>query len=264
MTKYVNKRAKSKSPLTAAPHRQAGQSVEEERLRILDDEVLVYIMVSIIFLSVAVMEWVLWFSKTPPQPWLISLIALIVLGYSIYKIFRAKRKLVLLRQARDGERAVGEFLETLRENGFKVLHDIVGDSFNVDHLLIGPNGIYTVETKTWSKPLRGEAIIAYDGEKVLLNGFEPDRNPVIQAKAQAHWIKQLLFELTGQNLFVQPVVVFPGWFVKPLGSGKRPEVWVLNPKALPTFLANEKIVLSEEQVRSTHAHLSRYARNTPS
>lgn len=44
-------------------------------------------------------------------------------------------------------------------------------------------GIFTVETKTFSKPARGNAKVTFDGENILVNGFRPDRDPVTQARA---------------------------------------------------------------------------------
>jgi hypothetical protein len=49
-------------------------------------------------------------------------------------------------------------------------HDIVGDSFNVDHVVISAKGIYVIETKTYSKPASGAANITYDGQQLLVNG----------------------------------------------------------------------------------------------
>jgi hypothetical protein len=43
-----------------------------------------------------------------------------------------------LRLAAEDEKAVGQFLEGLRERGYRVFHDVVGDGFNVDHVRIGP------------------------------------------------------------------------------------------------------------------------------
>ena len=40
----------------------------------------------------------------------------------------------------------------------------------IDHVIIGPAGIFTIETKTWSKPVRGEARIVFDGEKLTAGG----------------------------------------------------------------------------------------------
>lgn len=256
--------AKSRSPLKGAPLRYAGQSLDEEIQRFLDDDVLVYIVMAAFALSLALNEWWKWFSNVPPHPVLFTILAIVALAYTVPKIISARRKLKTLKMARNGERVVGQFLEGLRENGYRVIHDIVGDNFNIDHLLIGPKGVFTIETKTISKPVRGKPEIVYDGAQILVNGFKPDRDPIVQAKAQAHWVKVLVKELTGKTITIQPAVVYPGWFINQTLKGSRPEVWVLNPKALPSFIENSEGELSDEDVRSFHAHLSRYVRNTES
>jgi hypothetical protein len=43
----------------------------------------------------------------------------------------------MLMQGREGEKAVGQYLERLRARGYQVLHDIPGENFNIDHVLIG-------------------------------------------------------------------------------------------------------------------------------
>ncbi|HUX81919.1 MAG TPA: nuclease-related domain-containing protein, partial [Halothiobacillus sp.] len=246
----------------AAPLRYAGQSLDEEIQRVAEDDIFIYIMAASMAIGFAIYEWLRWYSKTPPHPVVVTIFAAIVLVYTVRKVVLAMRKLKTLRMARDGERVVGQFLEGLRETGYRVLHDIVGDNFNIDHLLIGPKGIFTIETKTMSKPARGKPEIDYDGTQILVNGFKPDRDPVVQAKAQAHWIKELVKELTGKSITVRPAVVYPGWFINQTQKTGRPDVWVLNPKALATFIDNSDGVMSDEDVRSFHAHLSRYVRNT--
>lgn len=264
MMSYENKSSiKSRSPLADGPLRYAGQSLDEEIQRVLDDDVLVYMMMVAFAVMIAVHEWIRWFLNTPPQPVVLSIAGLIVTIYATRKIILAKRKLKRLRMARDGERSVGQFLDELRGKGYRVLHDIVGNDFNIDHLLIGPKGVFTIETKTISKPAKGRADIDYDGTQILVNGFKPERDPVVQAKAQAHWIKGLLADLTGKSVAVRPAVVYPGWFINQTSKGGRPDVWVLNPKALPTFIANSNAELSEEDICSFHTHLSRFVRNTP-
>jgi hypothetical protein len=68
-----------------------------------------------------------------------------------------------LRLARDGEKAVSEFLDLFSNEGYRVLHDLVVGDFNIDHIMIGKNGIYTIETKTISKFTKGVQKIYYDG-----------------------------------------------------------------------------------------------------
>jgi len=259
-----NNSAESRSPLTDAPLRYAGQSLDEEIQRVLEDDVFVYIMAAAFAIVLALHEWWRWYSNSPPQPIVFTVFAIGVFAYTVRKVVLAKRKLKTLRLARDGEKAVGQLLEELREKGYRVLHDIVGDNFNVDHLLIGPKGVFTIETKTMSKPARGKSEIDYDGTQILVNGFKPNRDPVVQAKAQAHWIKNLVKELTGKSITVRPTVVYPGWFINQTLKGRRPDVWVLNPKALSAFIENSDGELSNEDVCSFHAHLSRYVRNSTS
>lgn len=254
--------AKSRSPLKAAPLRHAGQSLDEEIQRVLDDDVLGYIMMATLVIVLSLHEWWRWYSNSPPQPIFLTVIAVIVVAYTVRKVMQARRKLKTLRMARDGEKIVSEYLDELREKGYRVLHDIVGDDFNIDHLLIGPNGVFTVETKTASKPTRGKAEIEYDGTQISVNGFKPDRDPVVQAKAQAHWVKELVKKLTGKTIAVRPAVVYPEWYINQTWKGNRPDVWVLNPKALLTFVEKSNVVLSDEDVRSFHFHLSRYVRNS--
>lgn len=106
---------------------------------------------------------------------------------------------------------------------------------------------------------RGEARIRFDGESVLRGNLEPDRDPVIQARAQSRWLRNLLSENPGRKFEVRPVVVFPGWFVEQTSAHPR-GIWVLNPKALPHFLENEPRQLSEEDVKLASFHLSRFIR----
>ena len=151
--------------------------------------------------------------------------------------------------------------ERLREEGFQVFHDVIGNGFNVDHVLIGPAGVFTVETKTWSKPLTGSPQINFDGKSIKVGSSEPDRDPVAQAKGQAGWLKAILAESTGRTLDVRPVILFPGWFIDNPG-GHFKDVWVLEPKALSAFLGREPARLSPEDVKLMSFHLSRLIRST--
>jgi hypothetical protein len=81
-----------------------------------------------------------------------------------------------------------------------VFHDIVGDGFNIDHVICAPSGIYTIECKTISKPVIGEAINKYDGKSIFIDGVKFDRDPLVQAKAQAEWLNSILSESAGKML----------------------------------------------------------------
>jgi hypothetical protein len=134
----------------------------------------------------------------------------------------------------------------------------VGDGFNLDHVVLSSQGVFVVETKTLTKPAKGSPTVSFDRETVLINGFEPKRNPVTQAQANARWLGEMLRASTGKEFPVRPVVLFPGWFVEPLPKGSS--VWVLNPQALPSFIQHESTRINESDLHLAAFHLARYIR----
>ena len=100
----------------------------------------------------------------------------------------------------------------------------------------------------------------YDGAQVTVAGFRPHRNPVKQASAEAKWLHRLLAQSTGRRFPVRGVVVYPRWWVEQVNKDRPREVWVLEPKALPTFIENTPAVISAEDVAMAAYHLSRYVR----
>ena len=250
-----------KSPIKDKPLRNPGESLDDQIWDFFYDEIFKYFFISFFLIMMAGMEWLHWYFKSPPSPWLFSFIALITVLYSTVKIIRTKKELKTLRQGRDGEKAVGQYLELLRENGAKIFHDIPAKGFNLDHVVICKSGVYVIETKTFSKPDKGEAKILFNGEAIFLNGKIENNKPVVQVKAAANWLKDLINESTGRKFAIKPVVVFPGWYIEPTSEAKSSEVWVLNPRALPAFIGNSKEQLSTEEVSMVSFHLSRYVRS---
>ena len=249
----------TRSPLKDKPLRLPGQSVEEERERVIENNVVQPMMLALFMGLVALLEWWRTYTNMKPSPVVFSIAALGAIAYAAIRFWRSVPALRNLRQALEGERAVGQFLERLRESGYHVFHDVVGTGFNVDHVLIGPAGVFTVETKTWSKPVRGSARVVFDGESLTVAGSSPDRDPVVQGKAQAGWVRSMLSESTGREFSVRPVIVFPGWYVENV-KGSFKNVWVLEPKALPTFLNNEQRRMTPEDIKLASYHLSRLIR----
>jgi hypothetical protein len=48
----------------------------------------------------------------------------------------------------EGEEHVGRMLDAMREHGWQPLHDVSFGRGNIDHVLIGPGGLFTIETKS--------------------------------------------------------------------------------------------------------------------
>lgn len=249
-----------KSPIKDKPLRYPGQSLDQQRANLIDDRLMGPILIVLFMFVLAGLEWWRFYHPSRPDPFVATLLAILTVLYAAWQFWRTWPALKKLKLASEGEKVVGQFLERLRERGYHVYHDLIGDDFNIDHVLIGPAGVYTIETKTWSKPSRGESRIKFDGELLTVNGSVPERNPVIQARAQSNWLRNVLLESTGRNFDVFPVVVCPGWYIEHAAGSLR-KMWVLEPKALPKFLENELDRLSSEEVKLASFHLSRFIRS---
>ncbi len=248
-----------KSPLKSKPLRHAGQSLDEEIEKIVSEKITLYIYATVMFSSLIIMEWYRWYMQSPPSPVWTTIFALPFVFYGIYKLIKEKKHIDLLKQGRDGEKAVGQYLESFRESGMKVHHDIVGDGFNIDHILISTKGVFLIETKTYSKPLKGKTEIEFDGLDFYYNGVKYNDNIQVQVMAGSTWLKNLIEELTVKKVDVKPVVVFPGWFVK-MTRKHNSDIWALNPRNLQTFINNQNEIISKEDVQLISNHIARYIR----
>lgn len=249
-----------KSPLKDNPLHNPAESLDKEIEKVINEDAAGYLMMIFGVLLLVFLEWWRWFFDVKPNPILYTLLAALAIPYWIHKVLKIKKHLKHLRLGRDGEKAVGQHLESLRESSAKVYHDIPAKDFNLDHVVIAKSGVYVIETKTYSKPESGSPKIIFDGKTLKLStGISTDK-PVIQVQAACSWLSELLKQSTGKSFPVKPVIVFPGWFIEPTSEAKNSDVWVLNPKGLPTFISNSADKLTPDEVSMAAYHLSRYVR----
>jgi hypothetical protein len=244
-------RPEKKSPLEGKPlpRRLAGQSLAEERLTDLYGSLVPWLTLPAFCWAVAFMEVIRWAWHVPPSPKSMVVFAVAGTLIAVWKLRPVVRQIRAVRTGIWGERYVGEVLEDFcRPRGYRVLHDLpssTGD-FNVDHVLIGPEGVFAVETKHYARPTAGERKIVYDGRSLTIPGMTPERDLLGQARQQAAYVRDVLRRTTGRDVRVRPVLIFAGWFVELRGRG--PEVWVLNENHLPAWLDHEEPLLSPEDV----------------
>jgi hypothetical protein len=182
-------------------------------------------------------------------------IVIVGLGYCGHKTWKNFSKLTKLRLGHTAEIATANELIGLQALGYQVFHDIQADGFNIDHLAIGKNGVFAIETKGRHKRKRdSKSTSATQGKDYQL--FYKDgrlcfpswteTKPIEQATRQATWVSQWLTKATGQQVFSSPVLVFPGWYVT---SQTRPPFPILNHKQLvKTIPAVQTQTLSQQQV----------------
>ena len=153
-----------------------------------------------------------------------------------------------------GERAVGEHLNTLAQAGFRVFHDVPaenrGRKFNVDHVVVGPTGLFSIETKTRRKGRarfgRKDHEVIFDGRQLVWPWGE-DRKGLDQAQSEAEWLSNWLRQITGLDVQAKPILALPGWFVTLKARGA---VAIMNEKNLVSAISRPGAAdsLSSEQV----------------
>ena len=159
---------------------------------------------------------------------LISEIALLV------SMLVVSRFVLPLLERRDrgasAEEHVGGLLEELSGRDWRVLHDASLGHGNIDHILIGPGGVFTVETKSHPGPVR----------VTRLHGAT-----LRQAQAQRKAIKAI----TGVD--VEPLLVFSrAWVDRPLV--RRKGVRVVPARMLLMHLTRQPETLSREEIQQAH------------
>ena len=108
--------------------------------------------------------------------------------------------LVLGKGAR-GEEHVAALLATLPAE-YHVFHDFAAGRYHVDHVVVGPTGIFSVETKRWS------GAVTVEESEILQNGHIPDRAPIRQATREAAAVQAALKRAGWSTGEVKPVVCF--------------------------------------------------------
>ncbi|MBQ4833631.1 NERD domain-containing protein [Pseudoalteromonas sp. MMG010] len=177
------------------------------------------------------------------------ILIVLVLAYVARKLWVKSNDLIKLKLGRDAELAVASELIELQSHGYQVFHDIQADGFNIDHLVVGPNGIFAIETKGRHKRIKDETNYKVKFEKNRLafpSWFES--KPLEQAQNQANWVNKWLYESTGFNTQVLPILCFPGWFIE---LKQKPVFPIVSHKQMvKTILSMQQVNLNQEQQRA--------------
>jgi len=99
-----------------------------------------------------------------------------------------------------GEERVAGILQRLPDS-YHIFNDFIACGKHIDHVVIGPAGVFAVETKYW----RGK--VSLEDGHILLDGQLPDHDPLAQTRREASLVKTQLAK-SGWAGSVTPVLVF--------------------------------------------------------
>lgn len=175
-------------------------------------------------------------------------------GTFLARAFDVKTDERAYRVGAKGEEAVGPRLEKLVKHGWHVLHSIpVGKgNSDIDHLLIGPGGIYTVNTK--NHPMKQ----VWVGQHVIKVGGHSTRYIPI-ARYEAQRAQRLLSAAVGFEVPARAVLVFLTGTVIPQVTIKQmpSDVLVLDRMDVPGVFKKALHRLTEGQVEQVYEHARR-------
>jgi hypothetical protein len=247
------KRRNKRSPLTSDLLRSPG-----ELLRTQIDELNSELDFSLLVTTVTPLSmYAYWLSqihfsavKNPQlMAGLLAILTVAIILYQAVKIYKLMGRRNDLRLGLDCELAVGQELNQLMLDGCRVYHDFQADGFNIDHIVIGANGIFAIETKGRAKPDRGrgqeDVRVVYEGQSLQFPTWK-ETEPIEQAKRQAVWLTNWLTKAVGEQVTVKPALALPGWYVE----RKSKDMLVFSGKN-PRFIATIRTVtqLSPEMIQ---------------
>jgi Nuclease-related domain len=148
---------------------------------------------------------------------------------------RFKRDYESWSQGAEGEEVVGKALEGLAADGWHVIHDVSFGRGNIDHIVVGPGGIFTIETKS-------------RGGKVWPDHL--DRKMLKQAYAE----KKELEKITMME--IQALLVFSRAYVVGKGVAKRQGVTILSVRSLAWLFSKQPATISRERAEVIHRRLA--------
>jgi Nuclease-related domain len=165
-------------------------------------------------------------------------LAAMVAGWALR--FRPSPDAVAWRQGAAGERRTARLLDPLERHGWAVLHDLAipGSRANLDHLVIGPGGVFVIDSNQYRGRLR------LDPLGRLWHG----RYPLAPAlRAVSFEADQAALVVTDPDVVVVPVMAVHGAQV-PWGKVVMDGVPVVPARCLPSMLRELPGVLGPERV----------------
>ena len=147
-------------------------------------------------------------------------------------------------------------LEALHGATWRVLHDLVIGSrgANVDHLVIGPSGVFTINTKNVSGPV-------WVAERALLVAGTKHSEFLPKAVNEAANVSTMLSRAVGTHVDVTPAIVFVDseLTVKAMPT----DVTVLGIEQLARWLKSRPTVFTSEQVNALGSAAAQPQRGWP-
>ena len=232
---------------------------ELEFQRVLDLLVLLY------FLALAVLSWLLTFGIVAFN-WMTSVVFTaisVVIAVRWMKKWRAiNDEIKNKRKGLEGERLAAEMLDRLGngEDTF-VFHDILGNGFNVDHVVVSTKGIFTIETKHYDRSKCHEYY--FDGERLYAQMHDGRQYPcprlLPQMDGEANFIQGEIERRIGAKVGVTEVAILIGSYIRNPSKSLN-KYWLVNEKSFEPLFRVQREVLDAALVKLIAAQITEWVK----
>ncbi|MEU4235541.1 nuclease-related domain-containing protein [Nonomuraea sp. NPDC026600] len=181
----------------------------------------------------AVMAAIVGIGGTLVVGWRVGLaLAVLVVAADMVFRWRSHEAVRTWRRGALGERRTARRLQELELTGYLVLHDraLPRGRANVDHLAVGPAGVFVIDSKQWRRDKR----ITRRGRTVRTgHRWTPDE--VRSALYESQSVAQALTALMGRRVEVTPVIAVHGLHV-PFRGLRVADAQVLRASMVPSWI----------------------------
>jgi hypothetical protein len=163
--------------------------------------------------------------------------------------FRPSPEAQAWQRGAEGERHVARLLEPLVRQGWGVQHDlrVPGSKANIDHVVIGPPGVFVIDTKNY----RGRLRLSHDG--LLWHG----RTFLAPTLSATRWeADKLQARIGAPDIAVVPIVAVLGAMV-PFGQVTSMGVTVIPARRLVGLLRSLPPTLTPQRAREAATQIER-------
>ncbi|MEM7304164.1 MAG: hypothetical protein AAF372_01410 [Pseudomonadota bacterium] len=215
-----------------------------------------YMVMELILFALLALEIYRWHTQSPPLPGIYFALLLFGLTYTAYRIHEDKDYLRFIHLGRYGEPDASILLDKYsKKSDIKVFKDTSFGDFKVNYIIVDKAGVVIVKIINWYAPANTEAVVRYNDDEILLNGYRPEANPLVGQKHLAKWLVEKLNRDTDVRVNMQSLIMIPEWFVEP--PQETTAVRVINPRELTGYLESRPKALSRSDKLLLDDHIER-------
>lgn len=150
-----------------------------------------------------------------------------------------------------------KMLESLPQ-GYRFIKDFNTGHGNIDFIVIGPSGIFTIEVKS------EKGLVSISNDQLFINGVISTKNYLKQTFAEKSWLSDYLYGNLGKSYNVTGLLEFPNGKIDiQTIHGKINDIWIGGRGFHRYVISKSRQYLISEEIESIYRALEFYKSSEP-